>query len=273
MTIRILFLGTGAAEGWPGLFCECSFCNEARALGGKNIRTRCSIHIEDKYKVDLPPDNYLHFLSYSLNLAKVEHLFITHTHYDHLHPDDLLMRCAPFAYMKEPMPLQIYGNQLSLSRIQDIVKDLSKLNLILHLAEPFKTFKAGEANVTPLPADHSLDQTCLIYIFEVSGKVILHGYDSGWFPDETWKALEAYKLDLAILDCTNGGLPGIKGHMGVEGVLKTKEHMLMKRMADKDTIFIATHFSHNGGLLHEQLEAKLLPKNILVAFDGFSIEI
>lgn len=273
MTLRILFLGTGAAEGWPGLFCECSLCGKARVLGGRNIRTRCSIHIEDRYKVDLPPDTYLHLLNHNLNLAKVEYLFITHAHYDHLHPDDLLMRRTPFAYMKEPTPLKIYGNKLSLSRVEDTVKELSKSNLILHLAEPFKAFKAGEANVTPLLADHTPDQTCLIYIFEFKGKAILHGYDSGWFPDETWKILEAYKLDLAILDCTNGGLPGVKGHMGVEGILKAKEHMLMKGVADKDTTFIATHFSHNGGLLHEQLEAELLPRNILVAYDGFSIEI
>ena len=48
--MKILFLGTGASEGIPGLFCECDLCAKARALGGKNIRTRTSIHIDEKYK-------------------------------------------------------------------------------------------------------------------------------------------------------------------------------------------------------------------------------
>ena len=269
----ISFLGTSAAEGWPGLFCECSSCDKARALGGKNIRTRCSIHLGGKYKVDLPPDNYLHMLRYGFNLAEIGHLFITHAHYDHLHADDLLMRRTPFAHLKEEKPLHVYGNQLTLNRIKDTVGVPSKSNLTLHLAEPFQTIRAGRVSATPLPADHSPDQTCLLYLFEVGGKVILHGYDSGWFPDETWKALRHYTLDLVVLDCTNGRLPQVRYHMGVEGVLKAKKRMLSRRLANKDTIFVATHFSHNGGLLHEQLERRLLPRNVQVAFDGLTIEV
>ena len=34
------YLGTAAAEGWPGLFCDCQACEKARAKGGRNIRTR-----------------------------------------------------------------------------------------------------------------------------------------------------------------------------------------------------------------------------------------
>ncbi len=271
--MRIRFLGTGAAEGWPGLFCECEACVKARALGGKNLRTRSSVHIDEGYKVDLPPDTYFHVLRYSLNLAEVKHLFITHAHSDHLHPDNLLMRRTPFAHMKREEPLHIYGNQQALSQVESVVKDLSKPNLVLHLAEPFAAMKAGELEVTPLLADHSADQICLLYLFETNGKTVLHGYDSGWFPDQTWRALKNYTLDLAILDCTNGRLPEIKYHMGIEGVLKTKRRMLLEHIANQDTVFVATHFSHNGGLLHEQLVSKLLPEGVQTAFDGLTIEL
>ena len=33
--MKIKFLGTGAAEGWPALFCECAACKKAEELGGK----------------------------------------------------------------------------------------------------------------------------------------------------------------------------------------------------------------------------------------------
>ncbi|MGQ9595972.1 MAG: MBL fold metallo-hydrolase [Thermoproteota archaeon] len=271
--MRVQFLGTGAAEGWPGLFCECEACNRARALGGKNFRTRSSIHIDESYKVDLPPDTYFHVLRYNLNLVEVKHLFVTHTHYDHLHPDELLMRRMPFAHMRREEPLHIYGNGQALDYVEKVVKDPSKLNLILHSVEPFCTMKVDKLEVMPLLANHSPDQTCLLYLFEINGKTVLHGHDSGWFPEETWSALKNYDLDLVILDCTNGGLPGIDYHMGIEGVLETKRRMVSWHIAKRETIFVATHFSHNGGLLHDQLVSKLLPEGVRVAFDGLTIEL
>ncbi|HEX28759.1 TPA: hypothetical protein ENG04_01615 [Candidatus Poribacteria bacterium] len=57
--MKVKFLGTAAAEGWPGVFCECENCRRAREAGGKNIRTRSSLLLNDIYKVDLPPDTYL----------------------------------------------------------------------------------------------------------------------------------------------------------------------------------------------------------------------
>lgn len=38
--MKITYLGTAAAEGFPAMFCNCEYCREAKKLGGKNIRTR-----------------------------------------------------------------------------------------------------------------------------------------------------------------------------------------------------------------------------------------
>ena len=35
--MRLFFLGTAAAEGFPGIFCKCERCREARKLGGRNF--------------------------------------------------------------------------------------------------------------------------------------------------------------------------------------------------------------------------------------------
>src|SRR5699024_2353371 len=80
--MKIHFLGTAAAEGWPGLFCRCKYCDKARELGGKNIRTRSSVIIDDTLKVDFPPDTYHHILRDNIDLATVKHLLITHSHSD-----------------------------------------------------------------------------------------------------------------------------------------------------------------------------------------------
>jgi len=267
------FLGTSAAEGWPGLFCQCDNCAKARALGGKNIRTRSSIIIDKIFKVDLPPDNYLHTLKYGINLSDVKHLFITHTHYDHFHPDDLSMRRKPFAHLKEEFPLHIYGNDNVIAEVKRIVEAHPDVNIITHRVTPFKEFEAGGMKVTPLLADHAENQTSLLFVFQLHNKTILHGYDSGWFPDKTWSELENFRLDLAILDCTNGALPYIRGHMGVKGVIETAKRMRKNGIADKDTVFVATHFSHNGGLLHQDLVEKLEPEGVTVAYDGLKIKL
>jgi phosphoribosyl 1,2-cyclic phosphate phosphodiesterase len=51
--MKLLFLGTAAAEGFPGLFCNCASCREARALGGKNLRMRSSLLINEDLLIDL----------------------------------------------------------------------------------------------------------------------------------------------------------------------------------------------------------------------------
>ena len=108
--MRVLFLGTAAAEGWPGLFCRCKDCQRARELGGNNIRTRVSLQLGSQYKVDFPPDSYFQMLKYDLSYADLKHLFITHTHQDHFYADDLGMRAAPFA-LSTLEKLHVYGSE------------------------------------------------------------------------------------------------------------------------------------------------------------------
>ena len=54
--MKIQFLGTAAAEGIPALFCQCPVCRQARAAGGKEIRTRSGAIIDGKLKLDFGYD-------------------------------------------------------------------------------------------------------------------------------------------------------------------------------------------------------------------------
>ena len=42
---------------------------------------------------------------------------------------------------------------------------------------------------------------------------------------------------------------------------------------DSNTQWVLTHFSHGGGLMHEEMEAIVKPKGFEVAWDGMEIEI
>ena len=69
--MKIKFLGTAAAEGFPAVFCNCEYCNKARELGGKNIRTRSQAIIDNKLLIDLPADTYFHFLQNILKFLPI----------------------------------------------------------------------------------------------------------------------------------------------------------------------------------------------------------
>ena len=279
--MKVKILGTAAAEGWPALFCRCPACQRARKLGGKNIRTRSSLLIGKEYKVDFPPDTYLHLTKFNLSLSEVKYLFITHAHYDHYTPRDLLMRRNPFALTPLPL-LKIYGNSLVEKwtfSVRDFKENIAKYSFEFQLVEPFKEFQAGELSVFPLLANHDPNQLCYNYLFSTPRWSLLQAFDTGWYSEETWERLRKITsrrpLDLVIMDCTMGKIDTDKkgGHLGVKGVIEAKKKLSSYGSLKDGCRFIATHFSHNGGLSHQELEEVLSPEGIEVAFDGMEIEL
>lgn len=269
--MKIQILGTAAAEGFPGIFCNCRHCKKARELGGKNIRTRSSTIIDDTIKIDFPPDTYHHVLTHNLDLSKVQHLLFTHTHMDHFNPKDLGMRTPGFAH-EFSYPLKIYGHDAAIFKCKEVLLHAEQY-FSYTLIQPFTTYQVGSARVTPLLADHNPYETCLLFFIEKDGKTIFHGHDTGWFPDATWDWLRNKKIDAAILDCTNGLLPERRNHLNIEAVRDIHTAFKENKMIDENSQMIATHFSHNIGLTHEDLEDIFAPDGIKVAYDGIVITV
>jgi phosphoribosyl 1,2-cyclic phosphate phosphodiesterase len=61
--------------------------------------------------------------------------------------------------------------------------------------------------------------------------------------------------------------------MTISQNLQVRERLLGMGSADANTIFVAAHFSHNGLLMHEEIEARFAPAGVHVAFDGFEIQV
>lgn len=267
--MKIKLLGTAAAEGIPAIFCSCETCMKARELGGKDIRTRTSAIIDDQLKIDFPPDTYHHVLMNNLDLANVKHLLFTHTHYDHFYPEELWMRLPGFAH-GVTYPMHIYGNDVVMSKSYEILQSVDE-QFKLHLIQPFKTFNVEEFSITPLIADHDPLETCLIFYIEKGEKAILYGHDTGWFPQQTWDWLENKKIDVVILDCTHGLLPGRRNHMNVDAVKEIKDIFIKRNIINEQSQVVATHFSHNAKLTHAELESIFKSSQIEVAYDGMVI--
>ncbi|WP_257351507.1 MBL fold metallo-hydrolase [Pseudalkalibacillus decolorationis] len=274
--MKLHFLGTAAAEGFPNVYCKCDTCEKARQSGGRNIRTRCSVIIDDVLKVDQPPDSFTQALRDGIDMSLVRDLLITHTHYDHLNAGELISRMKGYAHGVEH-PLNIYGNDLALFQCRQALLEEheGEKQFYMRRLQPFKQIKVGDAKVTPLLADHDQRETCLIYFLEKDNMNVLYGNDSGWFPDETWEWLKGKKVDFAILDCTVGknGNKHSGNHMSVESVIEVQNVFREGNLLKDHTKLVVTHFSHNCGLLHEDLVEIFKPYGIEVAYDGMVVNI
>jgi phosphoribosyl 1,2-cyclic phosphate phosphodiesterase len=274
--MELLYMGTGAAEGIPGTFCNCSICVEARKRGGREIRTRSQAIIDGKLLLDFPPDGYAHYLTFKYDLPAISHLFVTHSHMDHFFPAEFELRSEGFIHTPLPL-LHIYGNKnverKLIAALPDGNQEIQKL--AFHSLEPFQKIEAGGYTVRSLRARHDPKETCLFYMVEHEGKTLLYAHDTGLFPDDTWDYLRSVApcFDLVSLDCTSMIYSDGSYHMGIPDTLKTRTKLLDAGLATEKTIFVLNHFSHNGGLNHAELCGEAEKQNFLVSWDGMKVSV
>jgi phosphoribosyl 1,2-cyclic phosphate phosphodiesterase len=272
----LTYLGTGAAEGIPAVFCTCKICTEAKRLGGKNVRTRSQAALDGKILFDFPPDSYAHYLNGKVNLPAIRHLFVTHSHMDHLFPAELALRRPVFVASAPVETLHIYGNR----QAEALLKKAGESEgggacNEFHYMAPFKPVEAGGYTVTSLPARHDPNEECLIYMVQHAGRALLYAHDTGVFPEAAWDFLAAsgIRFNLVSLDCTSMYHNDGGGHMGLPNNAEVKKRLLDTGAADKSTVFTVNHFSHNGGLNHEDLCRAAEKEGFITAFDGMEIEV
>lgn len=278
--MKIQFLGTAAAEGWPAIFCQCKPCLEARRLGGKNIRSRSSVLINEKCLVDFPPDSFSHALKYGIELGTVDQLLVTHSHSDHFYPEDLMMMYPGYAYKNnQDHLLNIWGNGGVMSELERVIlrekeEGSTPKGFCQHLVRAGESFQAGDLTVQALWAKHKPNEESLLFAIRDESHSIFYANDSGWFPEKTWEQLANWQFDLVLFDCTCGPHSGGEGcHMGIPEALKAQGRLSNMGSLKPGARAIATHFSHNGGLLHEQLVETLVSHGFEVAYDGLIIQL
>ena len=273
--MKLTYLGTAAAEGFPAVFCNCEYCRSAALLGGKNIRTRSQALINEDLLLDLPADTYSHFLNNGIRGDKIQYLFVTHSHVDHFYSKELSMRKPPFAHHMDRPRLQVYSNEKCYHEACALVEEEAAVDL--YRIQPFETVCAGAYQVTALPARHAEGaEKALFYIIQ-GDKTLLYAHDTGYFYEEVFAFLQEKQLrfDLISMDCTNVEIPiaDTGSHMGFPNINRVVQRLEQIGAVDRDTVKIINHFSHNGNPQQHILEEKAAPYGYLVAYDGMTIEI
>lgn len=275
--MKIKYLGTAAAEGWPALFCTCNACMQAREKGGRNIRTRSQSIIDGKLLIDFSADTFWHFIKEDIRLDEIKSCLITHSHEDHLYPEEFCNRRVGFAYLDEgsAKKLTVYGTKKPTEKVAKAIAGAAEDRVCVCELERFKTVEIDGYFVTPIDADHDPNADSVIYIISDGAKTMLYAHDTGVFPDSDWDYMldKGLHFDYVSLDCTGGLYAQYEhGHMGTKACEKMRKKLLAAGLADERTIFCLNHFSHNGGAIYDEIAAAMAPKGFLVSYDGMEAE-
>lgn len=115
--MQVTFLGTAAGETTPEAWCLCPACDAARQHGGRNVRLRSALLINDDLLIDVGPDLGAAVARLGLSLAHVQAVLVTHPHADHLQARCLTERGRRWG--GTPLPaLSLYASRPSFAALE-----------------------------------------------------------------------------------------------------------------------------------------------------------
>lgn len=278
--MRVTYLGTGAAEGVPALFCNCEYCRAAKQRGGREVRSRAQT-LYDDLSVDFPPDVFYHAAVLGADLSAIRYLLVTHSHMDHFNAADFILRGYKYARVMTEERLDLYANEEVCAVFEEGTRREMRAdvreNICLHPVGAFEELSFGDWHVHTLEARHSSKEP-LVYLLEKGDTRVLHLCDTGLLPEEDYEYLERVgggKLALVTLDCTFLYRPHgeIARHMGLDDCRTVLRRLEEIGLLDGRTRRVITHFSHNSSPSPELLKRAEGEYGVFAAYDGMTLEI
>lgn len=297
--VELTFLGTAAAEAFPALFCNCERCERARVLGGANLRCRSSALVNDDLLIDYGPDASAQCTRLGVDLTRITDLLLTHSHHDHVHVHDLAYRALGSRRRGTLGKLTIWANQVTAEVVHEQLfgaladyvgsgrpelrptreeareEEGPFLSLNVVEVEPGRRFRAGRYDVVALRASHNQPEPSLNFVVDDGSARLLYATDTGPWGEEQWMFLNSVvdrdgPLDCVALDCTVGeGTPG--GHNSYDSFLEAVERLRADHLLSERPLVFAHHFSHQDGLVHDDVVPLLAKRGVLVAHDGLRV--
>jgi phosphoribosyl 1,2-cyclic phosphate phosphodiesterase len=238
---EIVFLGSSGAIQVPAFFCSCKVCEAAR-VNLKHRRTRASIALvgQEAALVDASPD--LEFQLERESIRKVDRIFITHWHYDHVL--GLGSLCEPSSCAKW-LRIDIYlPHQVMYHFDQELAYMKNKVNL--HPIQPGDRFELPDATwevVKTTHNDHSVG--FIVEAFQRFAYLV----DGVMPPSETLERLK--DLDFLILEATVDELLLSEGEKWVTKLFFKKEKSPLPKggrgVVSKEIIGIKSKFLTSAG--------------------------
>lgn len=261
--LDLLFLGTGAAN-WPKKYAP---LNQKLTRG--ETRGMSSMLVNGHLLIDCGPTVLDVMKRYDVNPAAVNDILLTHTHADHLHPDNILTIAN--ARDSKLGPLKFWGDPDALKKVPDSER-IEKRPVAVA-----QSFEIQGVTVTGLESNHQVEgseETCLIYLLEGSTRTALYATDGAWLLTSTWNYLRKKSLDAIIWDATCGERKGdsrIFSHNDLAMIRHMNASLMKGKTLKPDAKIILTHIANKLHPPHHVLEKKLQPEGLIPAYDGMSV--
>lgn len=277
--MKLMFIGTGAATSCPLAFCNCVSCREGRRRGGKNLRRRASVLIDDCLLIDMGPDLMSASFAFGFDTAAVRYLLQTHSHSDHFDAGHFITRMADYAaeglaHMRvcaSPECIAHMSEKLGREESGATLLDEAwrrRLGVDVRFMKHGDRVHMDEYEVIAVESAHDIRGGSLMYIIRKGASAFLYACDTPLITESAWSLIESldFPINAAACDQTYGpGTPG-GGHMHAEQTAEFAARLAPARV-------FATHISHEGTPPHEELEKWTLAHGYETAYDGLVIEI
>ncbi len=261
--MKVLLLGTGAADGMPNAFCHCATCADARSRG--EVRTNTSVLVDGRLLIDPGPEAPRQATRSGRDLADLPVILAGHAHDDHLDPSLLMHR----SWVTDA-PLVVAGPEPVIAASRPWL-DPDQATVT------FTTLTAGDDvtldryQVLALPANHHAMGEALCYLIDDGTTPLLYLTDTGVLPEAAWAALSGRRADLVLLEETFGTAEG-KGehHHNLRTFAATVAQLREIGVADARTRVVAVHLGHDNPPLVElqtdlaKIGAEALPDGSVV---------
>ncbi len=284
--MRITFLGTAAATACPLVFCRCRACRRAWAQGGKDRRRRSSALIGEDLLIDLGPDLMSAAFAFGVDVSRVRFWLQTHSHSDHFDAGHLITRVPEYA-ARDTLPLTLCASPETLRHMSErLAREeagaslldpawQARLNLTARAMRHGDAIELGGRRITAVESNHDPCDGSLLFAVEEGGKAFLYATDTMRLTDAAWRLFEARTLrfDAVAIDHTYGpGTPG-GGHLCADEAAEEISRMRREGVLKPGGRAFATHISHEGMPLHEELEEYARARGYDIAWDGLTVEL
>ncbi len=260
--MKLRFMGTGTSFGIPVIGCTCIVCTSSDP---RDRRTRHSALLQNddaasSLLIDAPPELRLQLLD--AGSPRVDAVWFTHTHADHVHGiDDLRVFSA-----RRSAPLTTWADEHSASELRTRFpyifdenyrppEGTSKPEIRLHTFKRDDTVFAANFELHPIEVPHG-DMPAFGFRTGDLGYIT----DAKTIPPEARRRLDGIKV--LVLNALWFGNPH-PTHLNVEEAVETAREIGAERT-------YLTHLTHRVG--HQEL-LDALPPGIEPAYDGLVIDI
>lgn len=131
--------------------------------------------------------------------------------------------------------------------------------------------KVGKYTIRAYCANHSTCEKTVHFIISDGDKTVFYGLDGAWLMYEEVQGIKEFKPDFAVFDATIGDVDGdyrIFEHNNLNMVLEMQK--TLKPYIGK---FAISHMARTLHTPQAQIEERMRPYDVIVAYDGLEIEI